>query len=595
MPDANALLLWQRLLPAPPNDDVADALRSEIRDPLWLLARQWQLGEFKGEDTGTAAHTSVRTRHSVMQQLRAHFGDNESAAMDFPANIPLDAVVENVENYFDLPFRIEIARIWRQMLVKAGKANAWKEYCETRQLQFKLPELDFQRLGTADELELTAAYHEPYMQSLAALGNGRTVDGLALYTQFNRDKPSSFLSQSDKAVDDLGKIWSEKVYDLLKNKLGNVTSSFNRSRMEYRSTVAAPDSSAESTFLEMAEHHGQQMGWYSFKKGPEYTDMKAKLKPEAIRTALKTLVPTPLSFPGMPHARWWEMEDSTIDLGSIKAQKTDTGLLLLAEFGLLYSNDWLLLPLNVPLGDLVQIDRLCTTDVFGVMSVLHEPHTISAKKDGWRFFQYNDASLADWTWLPAISAAQLQSEATEELRFIRDEMANMVWGVEQIVPDGLGGSIDGASHALGREQWLLTLAGLPTANPLDPLPTPADYRYLMGNTVPPHWIPFMPFRPDSSKPDMSLRRSAMPRILDDVAAATRIRPQTVLLRGTSMPEFVRLDVPEEEIPILGLTVRSFWRRARTTDGSTVTWRAYEKRLGRHTAASGLQFDVLKEV
>ena len=35
-------------------DPVIDdrALRAEVRDPLWMLTRQWQMGEFQGDDAG---------------------------------------------------------------------------------------------------------------------------------------------------------------------------------------------------------------------------------------------------------------------------------------------------------------------------------------------------------------------------------------------------------------------------------------------------------------------------------------------------------------------------------------------------------------
>ena len=143
------------------------------------------------------------------------------------------------------------------------------------------------------------------------------------------------------------------------------------------------------------------------------------------------------------------------------------------------------------------------------------------------------------------------------------------------------------------ELWLRTLAGVPVDVPMPDLPTKADYIYAIGNTVPPHWIPFIPFRPIPEKPDMVLRRAAMPRILEGVEVATRIRPHTALVQNSSLLKpNNRLDIREEEIPATGLTLRTYWRRSRWLDGTTVTWLAREKRLGRTSEVSGLQFDVL---
>ena len=44
---------WIRLEPRGRDDDMTDAVHARVYDPLWMLARQWQMGEFQGEDTGT--------------------------------------------------------------------------------------------------------------------------------------------------------------------------------------------------------------------------------------------------------------------------------------------------------------------------------------------------------------------------------------------------------------------------------------------------------------------------------------------------------------------------------------------------------------
>jgi hypothetical protein len=44
---------WVRLEPRCRADDMAESVQARIHDPLWMLARQWQMGEFQGEDTGT--------------------------------------------------------------------------------------------------------------------------------------------------------------------------------------------------------------------------------------------------------------------------------------------------------------------------------------------------------------------------------------------------------------------------------------------------------------------------------------------------------------------------------------------------------------
>jgi len=42
--------VWNRLEGRPRTTDFDRALKAEVRDALWMLARQWQFGELRGED-----------------------------------------------------------------------------------------------------------------------------------------------------------------------------------------------------------------------------------------------------------------------------------------------------------------------------------------------------------------------------------------------------------------------------------------------------------------------------------------------------------------------------------------------------------------
>src|SRR5262245_55398976 len=50
-----SITTWMRLEPRVRNADMNAGLQARIYDPLWLLARQWQVGEFQGEDNGSLA------------------------------------------------------------------------------------------------------------------------------------------------------------------------------------------------------------------------------------------------------------------------------------------------------------------------------------------------------------------------------------------------------------------------------------------------------------------------------------------------------------------------------------------------------------
>lgn len=579
MADKNAILFWNRLAPSPESGDLAEALRCEVRDPLWLLARQWQMGEFRAEDAGTAAYSHI-IAHSTPVQV---FSAPSQASQPFTGEIPLDAAVERIAPEFDLSLRIEAGREWRKILFRAGKQAAWETYRANPLLQFKSPAAVF----NPEDAELRAFHHEPYAQTLAALGNGRSVDGAELYQELKTRKASDFLPAASPQIDDLGEQWLDWVDQRLGIAPAVGAGCWDPSRLEYRAASAAALPENQTAVLQAPEHNGKQMNWHTWQ---ETTGPVQNTDPGRIRTHRRTLAPTPVTFPGMPRARWWEMEDSTIDLSNIRANKTDTGLLLLAEFSLLFSNDWLLTPLSLPAGELSKVKSIRVTDVFGIQSIINRQFA-AVQNPNWRLQQLGASILDGWLWAPPVNSARLESEPLEEIKFIRDEMANLCWAVEKTVPDGMGGSMEGAGSALGLESWLLNLAGNEgVPGPVDAEVT-ADFRYRIGNTVPPHWIPFVPFRPVAGSPEIVLRRAAMPRLIEG-QTPTRIRPRSYLLRNPGLGAS-RYDIREEEIPAMGITVRAVWRRTRWLDGRTITWLAREKSLGKDQESSGLQFDLME--
>ena len=46
----------------------------------------------------------------------------------------------------------------------------------------------------------------------------------------------------------------------------------------------------------------------------------------------------------MPAERFWELEDSAVDLGAVSAAAEDLGRLLTVEFATVFGNDWWSVP-----------------------------------------------------------------------------------------------------------------------------------------------------------------------------------------------------------------------------------------------------------
>jgi hypothetical protein len=57
---------WIRLEPGARSDDETVGLEARIHDPLWLLGRQWQMGEFQGSDGGSPVVARLRAESALL-------------------------------------------------------------------------------------------------------------------------------------------------------------------------------------------------------------------------------------------------------------------------------------------------------------------------------------------------------------------------------------------------------------------------------------------------------------------------------------------------------------------------------------------------
>src|SRR5947208_3278843 len=87
---------WMRLEPRSRDAEMKDSLQARIYDPLWLLARQWQLGEFQGEDNGSPI--MARWRGEAAPITRYHAGaiapNTPVDGARYDARTPLETTVE---------------------------------------------------------------------------------------------------------------------------------------------------------------------------------------------------------------------------------------------------------------------------------------------------------------------------------------------------------------------------------------------------------------------------------------------------------------------------------------------------------------------
>jgi hypothetical protein len=82
--------LWQKLEPHSRNQDFSIGIAVTVHDPLWMLTRQWQLGEFEGEDSGSPIFVKMENEQGKISVVEQKGGK----VTDYDDSIPLEVFVE---------------------------------------------------------------------------------------------------------------------------------------------------------------------------------------------------------------------------------------------------------------------------------------------------------------------------------------------------------------------------------------------------------------------------------------------------------------------------------------------------------------------
>src|SRR5262245_47732381 len=88
------LTMWSRLEGQPRAANFDRALRAEVRDPLWMLTRQWQMGEFQGDDAGSPITAKAHVETTRLHKYQP--GGAAGAVESFDESLPLESQVERL-------------------------------------------------------------------------------------------------------------------------------------------------------------------------------------------------------------------------------------------------------------------------------------------------------------------------------------------------------------------------------------------------------------------------------------------------------------------------------------------------------------------
>ena len=529
-----------RVEPVSRGGDPGRGLAATVQDPFWMLARQRQFGELTGEDAGSPVQVAFKQTQAPFDGWKP-----ESGAV-LPYSPSADVVEALAAGEAAGPAHSTLDRL------EAGRA-----------LTAAVPESVADKLREGFPLPVT-----PDSPRLLARAATHFADGLAVaaaVTGAASGTDAAFAAavklptaDATAARTDLTAFaqWCGVTF-------GTGPNSWIPERLERRFELTV----GGNPVLSAPGHTHERVDWFDFEAVADADPISAGT------SELRARVPTTIQFPGQPLSRFWEFEEATLALSRIDAATTDLGRLALVEFSTIYGNDWFTFPIPVACGSMQAISELVVRDTFGTHELI-----APAADAQWAMYRPTGTSIATPALaMPAVTVAPLAGDFVEEVRFLRDELANLVWGVEQIVTDA-----DGTRRDLVDEYVRAIVPGIP-------VPPNADVAYRLATDVPEHWLPFIPVHLPGSSRQVGLVEAVLPRpnSLGDLQASSP--------RSSVLQELAGRVIPEEEVPSSGIVVRRRWFLARSADGGRHAWAARSVSVGRGEGSSGLRFDVAEPV
>jgi hypothetical protein len=578
-----SVVTWSRLEPMSLSADLTPGLQTLMADPLWLIGRQWQFGELRGEDGGTPISAVVDVEHGPISRLKPGAPDDTSTeAFDvLDESIPLEALVEaeGVPAPADR-IRAEAGLQLLRMLsagdldqVRGSVVAKWP-FPAVQPIDPSLPDAAGlarahvyadripEAASVADDVAPLVAGEGP----LTALPAGLTVTGGAPARAATR-----------RVLAD----WFRWYRSYLVGSDGEAApEAWKPNRLEYEFAAQA-DLPSGRMLLRSEQYTSGRVDWSDF--DAVAGDIGETPNGRDGGTIRRVVMPSAATFPGMPSDRLWAFEDARVYLGGIEAGPTDLTRMALVEFSLAYGVDWFLVPVDVPAGSVLRLASLHVRDTFGFDVAVKS----AREPGGWSMYGLTESTdnspRADAVVIPPVVMHVIESDPLEEVALFRDEMANLVWGVERVVQADSGEPVNRtrvAAPVTVRQQLPDDLGD-------------ASIVYRLMTPVPDHWVPFVTV-PVAAGPAGAIELERRPLVhfrTDGTTDVTHV--MGTLLRTTPDADVLtdRLRVADEEVQRDGVVVTRRYQLARTPGGGTALWIGRRKRTGDGEGWSGLRFDT----
>lgn len=624
-PDPSATT-YSRLEPLPTSDDISEALQARIADPLWMLARQWQFNEFQGEDAGSPMQANLRIEGVPVTSL---VGGGQ-APQTLAGAPPIEALVEREQVLQVHPkLNAQAGQQLMQRLRAAGLKTAIDKLLQDHPARIVAPQdavadnAGFVWNALLDAKALDALAIAAELRPL--LGNDAALDAFGASLGVAAGQLAAFRTAATQWM-----AWLDQL--AVEGATPGASPYWNAQRLEYSFSLQA-DGTKPLLRLDADEYTDGRLDWHTFEVNAVASQQPANVQLIEVKPE-RPPMPTIARYPGMPADRYWEFEDGRVNFGMLGAAKNDLARVALIEYALVFGNDWFTLPITLPTNALYRVAQFDVLDNFGITVKI--PPATNSDGTQWSMYEMSVADnplvprrLNDIMYLcPAVKA--LEGPALEHVLMMRDEMANLVWGIEKLVQGTSGEPIDRKFEA-NRLSTRQELRAPPGATPVT---SGAPLHYTLQTPVAAHWIPFLPVRKEGATPfnwSIQLQRGVVtthyqvtpdrldhPRNAGYKAFIERLRaapfveekpeqglpdnrlqgfmfhPRGSLLRkdpnAAVETDYLRLE--EEEVPRDGIVLKRRFNYARDTQGRALLWIGRTKKTGRGEGNSGLRFDAI---
>jgi len=613
------LTSWTRLEPVPRDPSLMEGLQARIADPLWLLARQAAFGEFTGQDTASPVSVRLRARSTSLTRMRpARAAGSSSPATGAGQLLPRDGgPLEVLSEAEPEPgpqasrpiFAAQAGLHYLRLLGRSTGIGDLTGYRKGLVSAYPIPPPP---IPQAPGVPPAAAGTDPLLQPYV----GRVPDGERLYADLAATirsgkglPPNPPLGGANAGVvASVAQAWLSW-YDAVSGQALGTRDTWLPDRMEYAFSIASPGPTAE-TVLAAAGYDTGTLDWFDFdllassvapaaasvSLGAFAGDLapgsgpKPPPQPDQLTHGESWIrfvgLPTPVVFRGMPNRRWWDFEDAAIDFGKLSAPAEDITASLVVDFAIRYGNDHFMIPVPLEVGSVCRVDSLVVTDTYGEVLRIKPVSEFDTNAGPFRLFEHTvvGATSRDSMFMlfPTLGET-ITGAPIEEVHYVRDEAAELVWAIEKTALGPAGVPFDRTQDALAHFHALT-----PTPNDGASLPT---RRYVLRTDVEQNWFPFL--LPDYAT-GTTLSMALVPP-QDESAPVLQPMPWGRILAPyvpSLGPPITRgVGLPQEEVTRAGAQVVRAWSYARWIDGRQLCWVGRRVRPGRGPGASGVSYDL----